>query len=62
MACPFLRRNEPLPKQQSADQQGSWQLEDELLDKADSDALSLIHLQMAIQLLTEPKVSAYLIF
>lgn len=59
MACPFLRRNEALPKQQSTDQHGSWQLEDELLDAADSDALSLIHLQMAIQLLTEPTVSLF---
>uniref|UniRef100_T1GJ14 Uncharacterized protein n=1 Tax=Megaselia scalaris TaxID=36166 RepID=T1GJ14_MEGSC len=54
MACPFLRRDESLSKQQSTDQVGSWQLEDELLDTADSDALSLTHLQMAIQLLTEP--------
>lgn len=57
MACPFLRRDESLSKQQSTDQVGSWQLEDELLDTADSDALSLTHLQMAIQLLTEPAVS-----
>lgn len=57
MACPFMRRNESLQKQPSADQHGSWQLEDELLDTAGSDALSLIHLQMAIQLLTEPAVS-----
>lgn len=57
MACPFLRRKEAIPKQQSTDQHGSWQLEDELLDTTDSNALSLIHLQMAIQLLTDPTVS-----
>lgn len=57
MACPFLRRKDALPKQQSTDQHVSWQLEDELLDAADSDALSLVHLQMAIKLLTQPTVS-----
>ncbi|XP_017131415.1 head-specific guanylate cyclase [Drosophila elegans] len=53
MACPFFRRADSLTRQPSviAEPGGHWPLEDEELS---DDALTLKHLQMAIQLLTAP--------
>nr|AAL28202.1 GH08311p [Drosophila melanogaster] len=53
MACPFFRRADSLTRQPSviAEPGGHWALEDEELS---DDALTLTHLQMAIQLLTAP--------
>ncbi|KAH8267967.1 hypothetical protein KR026_012448 [Drosophila bipectinata] len=53
MACPFFRRADSLTRQPSviADPGTHWALEDEELS---DDALTLTHLQMAIQLLTAP--------
>ncbi|XP_016989079.1 head-specific guanylate cyclase [Drosophila rhopaloa] len=53
MACPFFRRADSLTRQPSviAEPGGHWALEDEELS---DDALTLKHLQMAIQLLTAP--------
>lgn len=57
MACPFFRRSDLLSRQPSVCAEASnntWQLEDE---EQTGDALTLTHLQMAIQLLTAPSVS-----
>lgn len=56
MACPYFRRADSLPRQPSvvAEPSGNWTLEDE---EQPGDALTLTHLQMAIQLLTAPSVS-----
>ncbi|KAH8232533.1 hypothetical protein KR032_008794 [Drosophila birchii] len=53
MACPFFRRADSLTRQPSviAEPGTHWALEDEELS---DDALTLTHLQMAIQLLTAP--------
>ena len=55
MACPFFRRTDSLSRQPSVvvEPGQSWALED---DEAPDDALTLTHLQMAIQLLTAPSV------
>ncbi|XP_055851460.1 head-specific guanylate cyclase [Episyrphus balteatus] len=54
MACPFFRRTDSLTRQPSVIAEGNtWALEDELAEEPD-DALTLTHLQMAIQLLTAP--------
>ncbi|XP_060649136.1 head-specific guanylate cyclase [Drosophila nasuta] len=55
MACPFFRRADSLSRQPSviAEPGTHWNLEDEELSLSD-DALTLTHLQMAIQLLTAP--------
>lgn len=56
MACPYFRRADSLSRQPSvvAEPSGTWALEDE---EQPDDALTLTHLQMAIQLLTAPSVS-----
>nr|XP_014090710.2 head-specific guanylate cyclase [Bactrocera oleae] len=57
MACPFFRRNDSFSRQPSVCAETSnntWQLEDE---EQPGDALTLTHLQMAIQLLTAPSNS-----
>ncbi|EDW81160.1 uncharacterized protein Dwil_GK11912 [Drosophila willistoni] len=53
MACPFFRRADSLTRQPSVvvEHGANWALEDEELS---DDALTLTHLQMAIQLLTAP--------
>ncbi|TMW53318.1 hypothetical protein DOY81_001618 [Sarcophaga bullata] len=53
MACPYFRRTDLLSRQPSvvAESSGTWTLEDE---ESTDDALTLTHLQMAIQLLTAP--------
>ncbi|XP_075149054.1 guanylate cyclase 1 soluble subunit alpha 2 [Haematobia irritans] len=53
MACPYFRRADSLSRQPSvvAEPSGTWTLEDE---EPSGDALTLTHLQMAIQLLTAP--------
>lgn len=51
MACPFSRHLEALPRQATVE--GTINFED-LLTDANDDALSLTHLQTAIQLLTFP--------
>ncbi|XP_023308742.1 head-specific guanylate cyclase [Lucilia cuprina] len=53
MACPYFRRTDSLPRQPSvvAEPSANWTLED---DEQPDDALTLTHLQMAIQLLTAP--------
>lgn len=58
MACPYFRRTESLSRQPSvvAEPTGNWTLED---DEQPDDALTLTHLQMAIQLLTAPSVRSY---
>lgn len=56
MACPFARRTEPVVRQASV-ADANWNIEDDLADIPD-DALALTHLQLAIQLLTAPSVSA----
>lgn len=56
MACPFARRLESLPRQQSVAENTTWNLEDDLSDHND-DALALTHLNAAIQLLTGPSVN-----
>ena len=55
MACPYFRRTDLLSRQPSvvAEPSGTWTLEDE---ESTDDALTLTHLQMAIQLLTAPSV------
>lgn len=56
MTCPFFRRTSSLPRQSSIvgmEHSGMWTLEEEELP---DDALTLTHLQMAIQLLTAPSV------
>lgn len=55
MACPFFRRADSLARQPSVTVEpgAHWNLEDEELSLA-GDALTLTHLQMAIQLLTAP--------
>lgn len=61
MACPFARRGDSLPRQLSATESNTslWAVEDDLSDLPD-DALTLTHLQMAIQLLTAPSVNMIL--
>lgn len=56
MACPFSRRSEPVRQASVAD--AHWNIEDDLADIPD-DALTLTHLQLAIQLLTAPSVSLF---
>ncbi|KAM7360551.1 guanylate cyclase 1 soluble subunit alpha 2 [Cochliomyia hominivorax] len=53
MACPYFRRTDSLSRQPSvvAEPSANWTLED---DEQPDDALTLTHLQMAIQLLTAP--------
>uniref|UniRef100_A0A1I8N3V3 guanylate cyclase n=1 Tax=Musca domestica TaxID=7370 RepID=A0A1I8N3V3_MUSDO len=53
MACPYFRRADSLSRQPSVvtEPSGNWTLEDE---EQSGDALTLTHLQMAIQLLTAP--------
>lgn len=61
MACPFFRRSDSLTRQPSVCAEASnntWLLEDE---EQPDDALTLTHLQMAIQLLTAPSVSKHLV-
>lgn len=61
MTCPFFRRANSLPRQSSIvgiEQSGMWTLEEEELP---DDALTLTHLQMAIQLLTAPCVSVLIL-
>lgn len=55
MACPYFRRTDSLSRQPSvvAEPSATWTLED---DEQPDDALTLTHLQMAIQLLTAPSV------
>lgn len=61
MACPFsARRPDALPRQGSITAEpnsSAWNIEDDLAEIPD-DALALTHLQLAIQLLTAPSVSA----
>lgn len=56
MACPFTRPRErdSLSRQQST-VEGNWNIED-YFSEAPEDALTLSHLQTAIQLLTTPSV------
>jgi guanylate cyclase soluble subunit alpha len=54
MACPFTRSRDSLSRQQST-VEGNWNI-DEYLNEAPDDALTLTHLQSAIQLLTTPSV------
>jgi len=58
MACPFIKRTESLHRQQSLADGLGWNLEDDL-NEAPDDALTLKHLNAAIQLLTAPHVSDY---
>ncbi|XP_073818100.1 guanylate cyclase 1 soluble subunit alpha 2 [Musca autumnalis] len=53
MTCPYFRRADSLTRQPSVvtEPSGNWTLEDE---EQPGDALTLTHLQMAIQLLTAP--------
>ncbi|XP_055385098.1 head-specific guanylate cyclase [Condylostylus longicornis] len=54
MACPFFRRQQSQTSTGTTDTTtGLWTGEDDLSERPD-DALTLTHLQMAIQLLTEP--------
>lgn len=55
MACPFARRSDSLPRQVSVVEPAVWGIEDDLLEIP--DALTLTHLQDAVQLLTAPAVS-----
>lgn len=55
MACPFARRAVSLPRQVSVVEPSTWGIEDELTEIP--DALTLTHLQDAVQLLTAPSVS-----
>lgn len=55
MACPFVRHADSLARQTSVAEQNNWGIEDDLAEIP--DALSLTHLQAAIQLLTAPSVS-----
>lgn len=56
MACPFVRHANPLPRQSSIahENPSNWGLEDDMVEIP--DALTLKHLQAAIQLLTSPLV------
>lgn len=56
MTCPFARRSESLTRQPSVvvEQTTNWGIEDDFAEIP--DALTLTHLQAAIQLLTSPLV------
>lgn len=56
MACPFVRRTNSLARQPSVvvEQHTNWGIEDDFTEIP--DALTLTHLQAAIQLLTSPLV------
>lgn len=54
MACPFVRHEAALTRQPSVADQTQWGMEDDLAEIP--DALTLTHLQVAIQLLTAPSV------
>lgn len=54
MACPFVRRADSLPRQVSVVDHTMWGIEDDFTEIP--DALTLTHLQEAIQLLTAPSV------
>lgn len=54
MACPFVRHEAALTRQPSVADQTQWGIEDDLAEIP--DALTLTHLQVAIQLLTAPSV------
>lgn len=57
MACPFVRHADSLPRQNSVADHGNWGIEDDLVET--TDALTLTHLQNAIQLLTAPSVRLF---
>lgn len=59
MACPFVRHEAGLTRQPSVADQTQWGIEDDLAEIP--DALTLTHLQVAIQLLTAPSVCTKLI-
>lgn len=54
MACPFVRHEAAFTRQPSVADQTQWGIEDDLGEIP--DALTLTHLQVAIQLLTAPSV------
>lgn len=58
MACPFSRHpaSEMLHRQHSIAEGAGWNLDEDLSEIPD-DALTLTHLNAAIQLLTAPSVS-----
>lgn len=58
MACPFVRHEAALTRQPSVADQTQWGIEDDLAEIP--DALTLTHLQVAIQLLTAPSVCSKL--
>lgn len=57
MACPFVQHASSLRRQSSVvvEQNSNWGIEDDFAEIP--DALTLTHLQAAIQLLTSPLVS-----
>lgn len=59
MACPFARRSDSLGRQTSVvlEQNMNWGIEDDFAEIP--DALTLTHLQAAIQLLTSPLVNIF---
>lgn len=56
MACPFVQHSSSLRRQSSVvvEQNSNWGIEDDFAEIP--DALTLTHLQAAIQLLTSPLV------
>lgn len=62
MTCPFVRRTDSLARQPSVvvDQHTNWGIEDDFTEIP--DALTLTHLQAAIQLLTSPLVNIRITF
>lgn len=58
MACPFVKRVDSLPRQVSVVDHSAWGIEDDFSEIP--DALTLTHLQEAVQLLTAPSVRIYI--
>lgn len=60
MTCPFTRRGDNLPRQPSLIEPTGWNIEEDITESG-YDALTLSHLNTAIQLLTAPSVGKPLI-